>query len=469
MSSNNYIEYLRNQDIAYAILLALGALIAIQLMKNRGKAIQLPAVPIWLPLSLASWLPLHRIIHEPLWYDETFAVVTSRLNYDGLWTVLLSDVHTPTHYTLLHIWIKFFGDGQIAVRIPSLIAGVLTVYVCYRLARTFYDSRIASWTALLIAVTPMLIHYSAEARYPIFLLLSILTALLAIRENWKIKAILMAIPAWWHVTAIPYSLCLLWYDRHNTSLKQKMVTLLLSSAFVPLALTQASDVLDGFWLKLRFPFEHLIMNFAVRQTEAVFLLIPMIGALMILIFRYQRYLLLIWGVPFSIWIISALIAPVYLFRTLMASVVLIVIFSTPLLLRMNTLGFLVVFFFFSTGMYFSGQSHVQFRDALDYCDGTGYVSDFIIPTSTGMAVYFSYHSVRPVRTYAINTNSQYLSDDAKRAIGFKSPLNAGNGCYIMQKNYETQPAELLFVAGKKHVASLWAGQFTTLEVYRDGR
>jgi len=461
LSSNDYIQFLQTQDTNYAILLLLGGLVAVQLMRWQGKQVTLPAVPIWFLILIAFFLPLSRILTEPLWYDETFSVVTSRLSYEGLLTVLLSDVHTPTHYTLLHIWIHLFGDSQVAVRIPSLITGLITVFVSYRLARTFYDEHLASWSALLVAVSPMLIHYSAETRYPIFLLLSVLVALLAIRENWKIKSVLVAVPAWWHITAIPYCLCLIWYDRHNTPLRQKMVTLLLSSVFVPLALMQAGDVVNGFWLRLRFPLEHLIMNFAIRQNEGVILLIPLIGALTILSFKHQRYVLLIWGVPIAIWIVSALVVPVYLFRTLMASVVLMLIFSTPLLLRRNTLAFIITLMLSSYVMYFTGTPQVRFLDALDYCQDT----DYIVPTATGMTMYFLYHSDKPVYTYGINTNSQFLNEPSKKVLQFTRPPSTGVGCYIMQKNYETQASELIFTAGKRNVASLWAGQFTTLEVF----
>lgn len=462
VSSNEFMDFITRNDINHGLALVTGALIAFHFIRDRGKDINLPTIPLWYSLVFVALMSLNRLFNDPLWYDETFAVVTSRLDhFSDVFTVILSDVHTPTHYFLLHLWIKVFGDSQIAVRVPSLIAGVLTVFVSYRLARTFYNRNWSSWSALLVAMTPSVIHYSAEARYPIFLLLSVLLALLAIREKWRFSYIWIAIPVWWHITAVPYSIMLLWYARKSLNRGQLAVGLILSLIMTPLALLQINDVTNGFWLKLRFPLHHLIMNFATRQNEWVLLVIVLLGMVVTFSSKHQKYRLLIWGVPSGVWIISYFVVPVYLFRTLMASVVLIVIFSTPLLFQRKTLAFVTLLMTLSLFMYFGGMKELSVKEVLEQCEG----QDYVAATSTGMTMMILYHSDLPAYTYGINTNSQWLSQDAKRALGFTRPPEGGRGCTLLQNNYEMELLEYLQIANKELFASFDYGQFTQLEVY----
>lgn len=465
MSTSDYIEFIGRNDINHAMLLLVGAIVAYRMMRFKDKEYPLPTIPIWYILVLSFLIPLNRIINEPLWYDETFATITSSLtSFNDVMTVVQSDVHTPTHYTLLHIWISIFGNSQVAVRIPSLIAGVFSVFVSYELAKTFFNKNMASWSAVLVAMTPAVIHYSSEARYPIFLLLSILIALLAIRKQWsRSLPFLIAFPAWWHVTAIPYSLALLWYARKQLRPYQILLTICLSSVFVPLALSQSGDVINGFWLQLRFPLHHIIMNFGYRQNDLIILVIPFIGFFVVSGLKHHRYNLLIWGVPIAIWVVSAFFVPVYLFRTLTASVVIIVMLSVPLIYRRNTIVFVTLLFIFSLTMYFTGQKRIDFNQAFSHCEG----QDYLVATSTGLTIIALYHSPLPAYSYGIDTNSQWLSNEAKQAMGFMRPPQDGKGCLVTYNNKETEPMEKLHTVNKQLVYSIQSGVFTELRVYYD--
>ena len=469
MSQNDYVSFLQVNDFHFFMMLVTGGLMAFMIRNYKDKDVSLPTIPIWYSVLLVCVLSLHRIINEPLWYDETFAVMTSSIDkFNDIMTVVLSDVHTPTHYLILNVWMKILGSSQVMVRFPSMIAGMLCVVASYELAKTYFDDNMASWSAVLVAVTPTAIHYSAEARYPVFLLLFVLLALLSIRRDWKYSYLLIAIPAWWHITAVPYSLALLWYGRASFNRKQVFKSLVLSLMMTPLALIQSQDVANGFWLKLRFPLHHMMMGFAVRQNELVLIVLPLVGALVVFSIFYQRRLhqkhfILIWGVPISLWIVSALIMPVYLHRTLIASVVLIVIFSTPLLFKRHTFIVILFLWFLSVGMYYSGQKELSIPDVLKQCEG----QDYIVATSTGMTMMIMYHSDLPAYSYGIDTNSQWLSDDAKTALGFTAPPEQGRACTIVQSNTETEIMERLQVANSRLFTAFDYGQFTKLEVYHD--
>ena len=87
---------------------------------------------------------------------------------------------------MLWLTVRAFGDGELAVRLPSLIAGTLVIPALYELGRELYDRRTGLVAAAFAAVSPLLIWYSQEARMYAFValfgLLALLTQLRAIRN-----------------------------------------------------------------------------------------------------------------------------------------------------------------------------------------------------------------------------------------------------------------------------------------------
>ncbi len=108
---------------------------------------------------------------RPVWYDEAFAVLYAEKSFVQMWygTVALvrgaaSDVHPLFFYSLLHLWIGAVGESALAVRFLPVAFGIATVPVLYQLARVLFDERVASVSALMLALAPFHIAYSQEAR-----------------------------------------------------------------------------------------------------------------------------------------------------------------------------------------------------------------------------------------------------------------------------------------------------------------
>ena len=57
-----------------------------------------------------------------------------------------------------------FVHGQLAVRVPSLIAATAMIPVLYAATREIYDKRAAFAAAALVAVAPFAVWYADEAR-----------------------------------------------------------------------------------------------------------------------------------------------------------------------------------------------------------------------------------------------------------------------------------------------------------------
>jgi uncharacterized membrane protein len=86
------------------------------------------------------------------------------------------------YHLLLHEWIRAFGVGDAAVRAPSALAGVLTVWGVWALALRLFGASAAWWAGGFAAAHPLLVRYSQEARpYALATLLALLATLCLVR------------------------------------------------------------------------------------------------------------------------------------------------------------------------------------------------------------------------------------------------------------------------------------------------
>jgi mannosyltransferase len=83
---------------------------------------------------------------------------------DMLGTVRRSESNPPLYYVLAWGWAKAFGSGEVAVRSLPALFGVATVPLAYLIGAELSSRRTGLIAAGLVAVNPMLIWYSQEAR-----------------------------------------------------------------------------------------------------------------------------------------------------------------------------------------------------------------------------------------------------------------------------------------------------------------
>jgi uncharacterized membrane protein len=128
----------------------------------------------WPPLGLsllAFAVRLYNLTYHSLWFDEAMSVHWARSSVPHILEVsmnLVEDRLPPLYYVSLHYWRLLVGDGEVAVRLPSVLLGTLLVPVVYRLVTALlggsYGRRVAILAATLTALNPFLIWYSQEAR-----------------------------------------------------------------------------------------------------------------------------------------------------------------------------------------------------------------------------------------------------------------------------------------------------------------
>ncbi len=84
------------------------------------------------------------------------------------------DIHPPLYYALLHGWTALLGTGPTALRLLSVVIGVLTIPLLYLVARRLLATRAALLATFLLTINPLHVYYSQEVRmYGLVALLSV--------------------------------------------------------------------------------------------------------------------------------------------------------------------------------------------------------------------------------------------------------------------------------------------------------
>ena len=93
-----------------------------------------------------------------------------------------SESNPPLYYVVAWGWAKAFGTGEVGMRSLSALLGAATVPVAFLAAREAASARAGLIAAAIVAVNPMLIWYSQEARsYALLVLLGAVSLLFFLR------------------------------------------------------------------------------------------------------------------------------------------------------------------------------------------------------------------------------------------------------------------------------------------------
>jgi uncharacterized membrane protein len=151
---------------------------------NRGKLPDLRATGVvFLLILLGLALRLARLSFQPLWWDEGYSVWFATHPLGQMAALTAQDIHPPLYYALLHGWTALLGTGPTALRLLSVIVGVLTIPLLYLVARRMLSTRAALLAAFLLTINPLHVYYSQEVRmYGLVALLS--TGILA--AAWRV-------------------------------------------------------------------------------------------------------------------------------------------------------------------------------------------------------------------------------------------------------------------------------------------
>lgn len=127
---------------------------------------------------------------ESIWLDEAITVRQSVMDMETSIGLLKEDTHFPLYGIMINIWVHLFGASETAIRVPSLIFDLISIYAVYLIGRKLFSQKTGMVAAVLLAFSTTSIYYSQEARlYTLFLFLTLASFYFYIRLLDKITAI----------------------------------------------------------------------------------------------------------------------------------------------------------------------------------------------------------------------------------------------------------------------------------------
>lgn len=104
------------------------------------------------------------LLNQSLWLDESIEALALMGRMGPLLSYALADYQPPLYHFIGYIFTHLFGYGEIALRLPSLISGLFTVYFVIKIGELIGSKKVGMIAGLLAATNPLLIYYSQEGR-----------------------------------------------------------------------------------------------------------------------------------------------------------------------------------------------------------------------------------------------------------------------------------------------------------------
>jgi mannosyltransferase len=115
-------------------------------------------------LIAAAVLRFSTLGRQGLWLDEAISWEQSSSTLRHLFAATAADNYPPLHNLVLWVMIRLFGDGEVSLRLPSAVAGLLTCAAIYWVASMLNGTKAGLLAALLLALSGFHLFYSQDAR-----------------------------------------------------------------------------------------------------------------------------------------------------------------------------------------------------------------------------------------------------------------------------------------------------------------
>ena len=116
-------------------------------------------------LAFGFGLRIYHLGTASLWYDELFSRFYPELGLRFMWTQgLRAETNPPLYSSLLLAWMHIFGTSETALRLPTVLASILTIPLINLLGRELAGRSCGLIAALIFAAAPMEVYYAQEAR-----------------------------------------------------------------------------------------------------------------------------------------------------------------------------------------------------------------------------------------------------------------------------------------------------------------
>lgn len=120
---------------------------------------------LFLILCVAILLRVYNLTAKPIWYDEADSVACAQKPLSYILTQPRTFNYKILYFLILKSWINIFGPWDYPVRFLSVILGILSVYMIFKLACILYNSKTALLSAFLFSISAFHVCHSQQARH----------------------------------------------------------------------------------------------------------------------------------------------------------------------------------------------------------------------------------------------------------------------------------------------------------------
>lgn len=115
-------------------------------------------------IFLGALIRIIGLWHRDLWFDEAYSYHMAKLPLPTLISTSLFDNTPPFYYLLLKIFL-LLEESELFLRLPSLILGIFSIPLCFLVtSKMSSNKKYPLLTTAFVALSPLLVYYSQEAR-----------------------------------------------------------------------------------------------------------------------------------------------------------------------------------------------------------------------------------------------------------------------------------------------------------------
>ena len=296
-------------------------------------------------LSSGAVLRFYNLGALNIWFDEAFSIyaVESHFAFD-----LLHGLNPPLYYFLLKIWIFVLGSQELIMRAFSIVCGLFSIWLTYKIAVGVFNKQVGLISAFLLALSPMGIYYSREIRsYGLLVVFSLSSVFFLIKvfrrgsvRDWVLYGIITLAVVYTHFAGLllllTQNLFVFIFLRKDNFKYWILIQLLLIGVLLPILVKLTSIMLSGqmkyftFWISKASAFSVIqtfnIFNIGYNASRGQYvfsaiLILPLFLRGIALLLKEKKecyYIVLFWSFyPIIILaILSNTIISVYVFRNL---------------------------------------------------------------------------------------------------------------------------------------------------------
>ena len=144
-------------------------------------------------LMIGTGLRFYNLEEESLWNDElsTWKRTSQESISEVIRLAAETDIHPPGYQVFMFGWMSVFGDSEFSLRFPSALAGIVSVFLMFLLAKREYGSIAGLTVSWMVAISWYPIHFSQEARAYALMMMLVLWVLCQMenisKASWSAK------------------------------------------------------------------------------------------------------------------------------------------------------------------------------------------------------------------------------------------------------------------------------------------